>query len=391
LQETAAKEGSRTSFSRVSSVPHNITATSFVAHLPSDAPADTSPPRSFASPAHFLQALLDQRTLHIQFWCARDAHAHYRIKNHAKCAIFDGTAVILGGSNLTPTVKSATSDLDVFLAGADVVAPVTETFVTLWQAMKRPFVVEPTLDSTRSDPVASVMNMSRSSEQEKTDHHMDGVNALVKLARTLADDPGARVATLRSTPSSAGEDTIYRYVLEQIRIAKKEVLIAMGHSCYPKSLAHVVAEAVNRGVTVKILVNSLYSNDLRTGQQDLFQSLAHILRIAPAVQVYATMAAHHSEDGTILLPEFLHGKFVVIDRVWCAVGSWNLWTRSAFHEIEHEALIRSEVIAVMLAEKFHRDQIAHTVLLDESQCRNLAFRPKGCSICRRFGPFFADC
>lgn len=365
-------------FWRKPTFPSNITATSFLNHLPDNAPAYTK--RSFASSAECLQFLLNDTSLSVQFWCARDVQERYRIKNHAKGAIFDRQAAIMGGSNLTPTVKSANSDLDLFLAGPEVVAYVAHTFDTLWNAMH-----SPSAGHTFHPPAQHLPVVEEKKEEDCT------IRALVDLARSFADDVESKVAIVRSTPSSAGEDVIYRIVVEHIRTAKKEVLIAMGHSCYPKSLTYAVVEAVERGVKVKILVNSMYSNDLRTGQQDLFLSLAYLLKMAPVVEVYATTKHIDPTNGSIILPEFLHGKYVVIDGEWSAVGSWNLWTRAAFHEIEHEAFIQSTTIASILTEKFHSDQAAQCVRVSEEECLDTTlFRPKGCALCEGFGPFFAD-
>jgi phosphatidylserine/phosphatidylglycerophosphate/cardiolipin synthase-like enzyme len=139
----------------------------------------------------------------------------------------------------------------------------------------------------------------------------------------------------------------------------------------------------------------LYSNDLRSGQRDLFLSLRDLLQIAPeGVEVYTTATAsmrggNNGFSTTDERPPFLHAKYVVIDQEWTAVGSWNLWTRGSFYEIEHEALVQSATIAQELERKFEEECEATAIRLWTAQdCERSEFCPSGCLICRGFGPFF---
>jgi len=367
----------------------NVTSTSFLRNLPSDAPLAMNAMRKFATAAEFWQALfeatavadeaggyIDSSTT-VRFWCARDAKDKYRIKNHAKCVLFDREVCIMGGSNLAPTVASATTELDVLTAG-DAAARVGRTFDTLWGAMTNPNgdVVEETKE-TQLFPI----------EEEKKSDIDESTTALMEYAMNSCewDDAGSSVSIVRSTPSSDGEDVIYRVVLDKIRSAEKSILVCMGHSCFCRSFAEALREATEeRNVNVQILVNSKYSNDLRTGQRDLFVSIRELLRIAPKVQVYSTKTIQDRR------PEFLHAKYVVVDGHWSALGSWNLWTRAAFYEIEHEAFIESESVAAVLKTKFESNKAGNTtgLPLTLEDCRDGGtYCPKGCSLCAGFGPF----
>lgn len=91
--------------------------------------------------------------------------------------------------------------------------------------------------------------------------------------------------------------------------------------------------------------------------------------------------------GCKLGPPFLHSKYVVVDSEWVAVGSWNLWTRSAFYEMEAEIFVSSASFAEQLRQKFEKERSEFTVPLRTAQeCET--FLPMGCSICTQFGPFF---
>jgi phosphatidylserine/phosphatidylglycerophosphate/cardiolipin synthase-like enzyme len=356
-------------------------ATSFVQHLPSEGIRPPVSDRQYESPFHFLQSLLDVSRenadlFQVQFWCARDSREHYRIKSHVKCAVFDRQVALIGGSNVTPTVKSAFADLDALLAGKAASA-IGDSFDTLWNAMSR--------QQHSSEPPAKV----------ETEAGMSNPDLAEMVRRREWQDPGASVAILRSSPSSGGEDAILRVVLDKIRTARSEVVVCMGHSSYCRAFAKAVEEAASlRGVRVRILVNSLYSNDLRNGQADLFVSLRDLLAVAPSVEVYATTLPHFRDpslDCNLPRPDFIHAKYVVVDREWSATGSWNLWTRSAFYEIEHEAFIQSPTIAGLLSDKFERDRLAHSIRVSAKDCTpGGPFCPRGCILCEGFGPFFKN-
>ena len=69
--------------------------------------------------------------------------------------------------------------------------------------------------------------------------------------------------------------------------------MCMGHSNKPMAMARALGEAVRRGVRVQILVNSIFSCDLRVNQRDLFRSIQNLLTVAPGVEVYTTALRSH--------------------------------------------------------------------------------------------------
>jgi len=356
-----------------------VSPLSFLEALPKSAPpisdSASNNPHSILS---YLEELLEVASsipgngFEIRWWCARDAQDKYRIKNHAKCIVIDREIAFMGGSNMFPTPESGNSDLDL-LVGGKMVEHIAGTFNHLWQMM------EP-----ETNKIADIFSVSSSTNTKK--HNI------------CWSDASTKVAFLRSEPSSSGEDIILRHILGAIKTAKKSVFMCMGHSNKPKALALALNEACKRGVTVRLLVNSLYSCDIRVNQRDLFLSLKELLTIAPEVEVYTTAlpsqraetnneekkeAELENESG----PPFLHSKYTVIDSKWIAVGSWNVWTRSAFFEIEHELLIYSEKLAKKLEEKFMTEMTqTSTLIKSPNECG--FWCPSGCNLCQPFGPFY---
>ena len=191
----------------------------------------------------------------------------------------------------------------------------------------------------------------------------------------------ARVLFLPSTPSSSGEDVILRCVLGAINCASESIYMCMGHFNVSEVVASAFRSATDRGVKVQVISNSLHSCDLRTGQTDLMRSLKMMLTVAPNVQLFVAAV----KDGNA--PPFLHSKYVVVDSKWSCSGSWNLWTRSAFYEMEAEVFVQSKCFAADLEEKFHRERGKFCIpVTTADECDQ--FLPKGCAICKGFGPFF---
>ena len=106
-----------------------------------------------------------------------------------------------------------------------------------------------------------------------------------------------------------------------------------------------------------------------------------------ALFVFLSQFVTALKEGSIEGPPFLHSKYVVVDSAWVAVGSWNMWTRAAFYEMEAEILVFSSALATELRKKFERERNEFTVQVKTAdECEK--YLPSGCSICTQFGPFF---
>jgi hypothetical protein len=342
---------------------HSITNYSFKNWLPDTAPPAVRAFTKYNSPLDFLQDLADLSTqnpnVEIRWWAARDCEAKYRVKNHCKCVVFDEQVAIMGGSNLVPTVAAAESECDVVVVGDVVQEGLMQSFTSLWNA---------------GAPSHLAIKRSPPPKNER----------LVASLENHFDDNHAKVKIVRSLPSSSGDDAIYRVILGAIGIAQRRIIISMGHSNYPKSLGIALATATDRGVQVQVLSNSKYSCDLLVNQRDMMLSSRDLLRVAPNVEYYTTTW----KAGEKRTP-FAHAKYVCIDGRWSAVGSWNVWTRGSFYELEHEALIESETIAKILEQKFETDSATTTRIWSAQELEpGAGWCPTGCSVCKGFGPFF---
>lgn len=93
-----------------------------------------------------------------------------------------------------------------------------------------------------------------------------------------------------------------------IRAAKREVIIANAYFLPGRALRHVLAQAVQRGVKVSLLLQGRYEYFM---QFHATHSLYDFL-LAQGITIYEYTAS------------FLHAKVAVIDEQWCTVGSSNL-------------------------------------------------------------------
>jgi phosphatidylserine/phosphatidylglycerophosphate/cardiolipin synthase-like enzyme len=398
----------------------HITVDSFLKHLPTTAPPQSEASRQkIHSPVDFLQQLLqvaaqveeEQKqtgggaggSYQIQWWCARDAQYKYRIKNHCKCTVIDHQVSIIGGSNVAPTLEAATSDLDVLLAGP-VAKDVARAMELQWNAMDRTGGCRDRKSTTTTAVATTAASacVSKECPLSEVENTMDAEGS-TKNSRVLQElmgeekwaDRDSRVAIICSLPSSRGEDAILRVVLGAIADARQSVVMCMGHCNIPAPMTRAFRDATKRGVSVQVLVNSMYSCDLRGGQRDLFLSLRDLLNLAPEVEVYVTApCGENNGDSTLFMkgqPPFLHAKYVVFDGRFTAVGSWNVWPRGSFYELEHEALIHSTAIASEILVKFQEEKNATAIRLTPEMCEpGAGFCPTGCAICKGFGPFYQE-
>jgi phosphatidylserine/phosphatidylglycerophosphate/cardiolipin synthase-like enzyme len=363
------------STSTISSVSRDA---SFIEQLPPGSPPFNYAEKKFASTSGLLREILDLAAtipnIEYQYWIARDKTSKYRIKNHSKFHIFDGQfsgRVIAGGSNVVPRPDSLDTD---FIVEGDITRMYQQTFNTLWRAMK------PYSGNTRVFDVA----------EEKKECHESPEICDTETALNTNDRGGlTKMLFLPSSPSSSGEDVILRKVLGAIHAAKESVVLCMGHCNIPLQFTLALKAATDRGVIVSVLSNSIYSCDLRNGQKDLFVSLRQMLTLAPKVELFVT--AKKGERR----PPFLHSKYVVVDANWSAFGSWNLWTRSSFYEMEANVFAFSENLATQLLARFEREKNAYSVQVHSAaDCEY--FLPTGyngderCYVCKHFGPFYEN-
>ena len=163
-------------------------------------------------------------------------------------------------------------------------------------------------------------------------------------------DKASKIA-LDADSVEAGEDTVVDDLLGLMAKAKTDALIVSAYFVPGKQMMRQFADLRQRGVRVRVLTNSLASNDApaaHAGYARYRQAL-----IAMGVEIYelrteqpATVAAFGSAAGSTgsssgASRASLHTKAVVIDGSLLVIGSMNLDLRSKLQNSEVAVVIRS--------------------------------------------------
>jgi len=154
-----------------------------------------------------------------------------------------------------------------------------------------------------------------------------------RVGRALHQDVSVRF--VRSRPR-IGETYIDQAYCQLIDSATTSVLIANAYFVPTERLARSLAEAARRGVIVKVINNSLATNDIPV------ITTAGRLSYAPLMDAGVEIYEWHAEregEGT------MHGKFAVVDSRVAVIGSYNLDPRSVGLNSEDVVLIHDERMA----------------------------------------------
>jgi cardiolipin synthase C len=126
---------------------------------------------------------------------------------------------------------------------------------------------------------------------------------------------------------------ITRQLIGLIRSARSSIVIETPYFLMSTELKHVLVDAINRGVRVRILTNSLASTD-------------HKLVTATFTnQKHRVLLPHGVDVWELPGPDHLHAKSAVIDGTIAFVGSYNFDPRSEFLNTETGVIVTDAAIA----------------------------------------------
>jgi putative cardiolipin synthase len=188
----------------------------------------------------------------------------------------------------------------------------------------------------------------------------------------------APVQVLYDPPEKAQDPTI-RKIFDALGVllinAQQEVLIENAYFVPRDQGVEVAAELQRRGVKIRVLTNSLASNDVvavHSGYQkyrdDLLANGVEIYELRPdssMQQLRWSSLSWKSHAG-------LHTKAMVVDRRYVVIGSYNLDPRSADINTELALLVDSPAFAEMVAEFFDdgvKPENSYRVTLERGRLR----------------------
>jgi len=170
------------------------------------------------------------------------------------------------------------------------------------------------------------------------------------------------------------------HLIELIRKAKKSVYIQSPYLVTTELSQQLFSEAINRGVEVKILTNSMMSTDnleafsgYKRDREKLLETGIDIYEFKPDAAIRFKVMTGALQKEMDYTPIFgLHAKSMVVDEAIAVVGTFNLDPRSANLNTECIAVVYGSTIAGNL----------HTAMLEDMKPENawhttLEFNPDG--------------
>lgn len=272
---------------------------------------------------------------------------------HNKVMIVDNRAMILGGRNLADEYfgnheAGNFRDMEILSAGK-IVQKVSHTFDSFWnnpwsfpadRVLSRPSV-EKELPSLRTWLDKTLEPEWNETLDARHQHWRAAAqNAAPGEAVLLADDPAPE------NPADAEErpDQLAQKLIGWIDQAVEELILVTAYLIPTPELEAAVARAEKRGVHVRILTNSLRSNNHTSAHSVYRRHVRHLVDHGADLHEVRAHAKDRSNYMRIPVEDKklgLHAKLLLIDREHTFVGSANLDPRSLRLNTEIGLMIQS--------------------------------------------------
>lgn len=312
---------------------------------------------------------------------------------HNKLFIADNTMAVIGGRNLGDAYFDASNDgnfidLDV-LTGGPVVKELSHSFDRYWNNVRaypvQSLISEQELiklrqqfaqeDSQTELEAPSSLSNALSPSQEEQSLNLQKIPWIWAQALVLADSP-AKIPTENQEeahampllePTSKGStntpppaavpalhaETVVDGLLALIRSAKQNLLVVSPYFVPGPEIMDAFASARSKGVRIRVLTNSLASNDAPLAHAgyarhrkallemgiELHEMRSEAANLRSAMRAGGTGSSSGSSPGASRA--MLHSKLLVIDGRLVAVGSMNLDMRSRLQNTEIAILVAS--------------------------------------------------
>lgn len=273
----------------------------------------------------------------------------FATKNHTKTLIADDRVAILGDRNIGSEYFDTWAGADILVVG-DAARALSRSFVDDMAPYLVPCPTPPTTTTSVSGRTA--VPPAPAGQLEAS---LAAYDALYPLAGSESESGSTMAAeVLVHLPSTHGYDPILHRIIAAVRSATTSVDIRSCYMLLARALQDELVAASQRGVAVRFVTNSARTNDLLFIHTAMCESLIAPVE-AGAVALFATKAMDHT-------------KFIVVDKRWICVGSWNCWLRTHFYEAETnvvvddaamgERLVREEIDDVTRDELIESGEIA---------------------------------
>lgn len=279
---------------------------------------------------------------------------------HNKAFIVDGEAAIVGGRNIGDDYFGLNRvvnfrDIDVLAAGP-VVAEISSSFDRYWNS-EWAFPVTALAEDLPSPEQAAAIRDSLAAwagELQGFPYRLSKTadEAGQALRAALGPLVWGKATAVYDTPAKAagnGERRVAEELKPEIAALDKELLIEVAYFIATEAGVEMFGALVDRGVRVRILTNSLATNDLIPGHAGYSRYREDLLR--RGVELYefrpAALAPPRSSWSPLAATSkaSLHSKAMVLDGEKVFIGSFNLNPRSIDLNTEIGVIIESPELA----------------------------------------------
>ncbi len=287
---------------------------------------------------------------------------------HNKLWIADNAVAVIGGRNLGDVYFAAQgdndfADLDVLVAGP-AVAQASKSFDEYWNSEWAvpiaAFVDEAPLRAQWDEVVTAFA--VRAARFRDTDYgkalrstevgrkvHEGSVALIAAPASAVYDAPGKLDKTV---PGGTGR--LFAALRPTVEAARSEVILVTPYFVPSGRGIDILCALTQRGVSVKVLTNSLASTDVPAVHAGYARYRGRLL--ACGVHLHELRAGAKRSDRAspgLSSGASLHAKAIAVDRRFVIVGSMNLDPRSRLSNTEIAVAIESAELGAQLGALFH--------------------------------------
>jgi putative cardiolipin synthase len=286
---------------------------------------------------------------------------------HNKAMIADNRAAILGGRNIADEyfgnhTAANFRDMEVLVGGA-VVESVSARFDDYWNSnWSIPVDRIPDFPPAAKPPSALTSWLKEEVARALEEHHSDRHNAWISAARASASGEAQLIADepAQQNPANADElpNQLARELTAWIDRSEEELLLVSAYLIPTPELEMAIERAEQRGVRVRILTNSLRSNNHLPAHSAYRNHVQRLITHGADLHEVRAQAKDRSMYMQSPVDEKklgLHAKLILFDREHVFIGSTNLDPRSLHMNTEIGIFIQSEELNARLREKLAID------------------------------------
>ncbi len=264
---------------------------------------------------------------------------HVFCRDHRKIVVIDGEIVYTGGMNVADYYINGTKqvgewrDMHCRIEGKEV-NTLQKIFLRLW-------------NNVSGQNISGIKYYN--SGLHKT--HIDGLKgdtcqtAYKKTVGIINREPRISNSIIRD------------FYVEAINAAKKSIKLINPYLTLNTKLKKALRKALKRGVKVEIMVSA--KSDIPLTPDCVFYNVHRLMKHGANVWVYK--------------PGFHHTKVIMVDGLFCTVGSANLNARSLRFDLEDNAVIVDKCTTEQLSAMFEKDK-QQSFLLTEQNWRQFRTR-----------------